>query len=552
MKYLVAVSIGPVQEYIAAARRCRDLWYGSQLLSEISKAAARRLQEWNADLIFPSPQNDADLREKSGFTVANKLLAVVESSQVEALLDEVRSATAARLHRAAILESMRMRGLSINVPVYWRQLQGMIEFYSAWTPLGEDYSVARNRVEELLAARKVLRDFQYFEGEAGKYKSSLDGARESVIEKRSNRLFESNLKDNEYLDAIGVVKRFGGGNPRFDSTVDVAAMPFVKGCQRGNENRKAAFQQYKMFLGKHNLSSETYSLLYEHESRQLFEENEAATRELKEFRAILGKPNPPYYALLLGDGDRMGEAISGLKTPEAHKEFSAALSGFAGAARTMIDTDYEGCSIYCGGDDVLALLPLHTALECAAAVNQLFRAQLLSKGYDVTFSAGIVVAHALDPLNEVREWAAGAERTAKSEGGRNAVCISVYPRSGSPIGLYGRWHEMVGAPSEKGPLLTRMVSLYAADQNGIPRGLGYELRDLVERLKGWTEMDALLPQLVLSVAEKKECSIEARELIKEYAVGRDSIERLYKSMMVARWFARAKREAKGDGTNDNN
>ena len=41
MSDLLAISIGPVQDFISAARKTRDLWFGSHLLSEISKAAAR-------------------------------------------------------------------------------------------------------------------------------------------------------------------------------------------------------------------------------------------------------------------------------------------------------------------------------------------------------------------------------------------------------------------------------------------------------------------------------------------------------------------------------
>ena len=41
MRHLLGIHIGPVQEFIAAARRSRDLWFGSWLLSELSKAAAR-------------------------------------------------------------------------------------------------------------------------------------------------------------------------------------------------------------------------------------------------------------------------------------------------------------------------------------------------------------------------------------------------------------------------------------------------------------------------------------------------------------------------------
>ena len=36
MKYLFVCSIGPVQDFIATARKSRDLWFGSWLLSELS------------------------------------------------------------------------------------------------------------------------------------------------------------------------------------------------------------------------------------------------------------------------------------------------------------------------------------------------------------------------------------------------------------------------------------------------------------------------------------------------------------------------------------
>ena len=40
MTHLLRIHIGPVQEFIATARRSRDLWFGSWLLSELSKASA--------------------------------------------------------------------------------------------------------------------------------------------------------------------------------------------------------------------------------------------------------------------------------------------------------------------------------------------------------------------------------------------------------------------------------------------------------------------------------------------------------------------------------
>lgn len=542
MTYLVAISIGPVQEFIAAARRCRDLWYGSRLLSEISKAAALKLkQQHGATLIFPAPEHDEDLEENSDFTVVNKLLASVDSTDIGGLLEDVRRAARSRLKGLADLSKTNLRGTTLDEGLYQRQLSGFVEFYSAWAPLTDDYRVCRNRVEELLAARKHLRDFRAYQGEEGKRKSSLDGGRESVIERRSKRLWASNLKDNEYLDAIGIVKRFGDfgqRNPRFDSTVDVAAAPFVKACKNGSEERRSAFRRFQRLVVSKGLMPETCSLLYEHESRQLFDEDKSAAGELKEIRATLGAPIPPYYALLVGDGDRMGRAISDLREAADHRRFSQALSGFADEARKKIEY-FEGCPIYCGGDDVMALVPLHTAIPCAQAISDLFQESLGEHG--VTFSAGLAVAHALEPLNEVLDWAREAERTAKEKGGRNALCVSVHPRSGAPITIYGKWSVMAGSEG----LLTELVALDVGDSKAMPRGLGYELRELVDRLEDWDDVNLPLRELVLAVAKKKECSAKARQLIDDHSRDRSSIKHLYQSMMVARWFARAEREANG-------
>ena len=69
-KKLLLISIGPVQEFIASARKLRDLWFGSYLLSERSKTVARTLQELGAELIFPFAPDDADLKPGSELNVA--------------------------------------------------------------------------------------------------------------------------------------------------------------------------------------------------------------------------------------------------------------------------------------------------------------------------------------------------------------------------------------------------------------------------------------------------------------------------------------------------
>lgn len=517
MKYLLSMAVGPVQDFIAAARRCRDLWYGSRLLSDVSKAAARSLTEDGAELIFPAP---------GSVTVANKLLAVVETDEIREVADRASQAARAQLTQAA--DILPISKLDINEERFNRQLETILEVYAAWTPYLE-YGESRERVELLAAGRKALRSFAGYQGDAGVAKSSLDGIRENVIEANHGNV---HVRENECLDAIGVVKRFGGGYAGFDSTLDVAAVPYVRGREA---HRPAIMRDYAQCLRKHGLQRGTYSLLYRHESRQLFDLSEEDESEIEEIRKKLRDPRPPYYAFLLGDGDRMGKAIGDIHEETEHRQFSSRLSEFAVEAHRLIEKDYDGCAIYCGGDDVMALLPLDQALECAAAVNKKFGE--VRKG--VTFSAGLVVAHALEPLSEVREWAKRAEHTAKdpSHGNRKALCVSVYPRSGAPESVYGKWDET-------GKLLGDIIGLYLDGK--LSFGLAHEFRDLLERTRRSPELEDVIVSMAKSIAARKDEDQGARELL-DQVEDRKGLERLCRAMLVARPFARAKKEAAWTG-----
>ena len=92
--WLLQISVGPVQEFIAAARRTRDLWFGSFMLSEISKAAAKALKDAEAELIFPEP--NGDLSPESNLNVANVILARASGD------DQAMNALAERAREAAI------------------------------------------------------------------------------------------------------------------------------------------------------------------------------------------------------------------------------------------------------------------------------------------------------------------------------------------------------------------------------------------------------------------------------------------------------------------
>ena len=96
-EHLLAIHIGPVQEFIAAARRTADLWAGSQLLLEVVGAAAATFDD--ADRIFPrNPEGGG----------ANRILTFVSDDPAAALH---KAQTAARNH---LIQSWRTYTARLN------------------------------------------------------------------------------------------------------------------------------------------------------------------------------------------------------------------------------------------------------------------------------------------------------------------------------------------------------------------------------------------------------------------------------------------------------
>lgn len=237
-------------------------------------------------------------------------------------------------------------------------------------------------------------------------------------------------------------------------------------------------------------------------------------------------PEESYYAVLAMDGDDMGQWVSGAKAaplvnslaeqaadyikqhwpkhsaglPEAanvkrplspgyHAALSEALSNFSLYCAGPIVRAFGGQLIYCGGDDVLALLPARKSLECAHALQLAFRGlhpdspaahapasvkdvllhlfdfpapgfircktesgaksslkpnwPLLVMGPAATVSAGIAIGHVHSPMQDTIQAAREAERTAKKITGKGAFCLTVLKRSGESVSFSARWEHPV-------------------------------------------------------------------------------------------------------------
>ncbi len=568
MERLLAIALGPVQEFIATARRTRDLFAGSRLLSEAAACAAKTLAEevGAENLIFPAPEDEAGLERLAEAGIPNVLLVrVPEGKDPEALGEAaLRAAKNCLLARAEEVFTPRKEHLLWEEAL--AQVRDLLEGYYAYLPLKGDYPGARERLMALLAARKNTRDFAPVAWGGPAYKSSLDGARESVLrlpQEGADRLrVRLGLRPGEYLSGPDLLKRWWQTEHGFLSTTHVAALPFWEGVRRaGLEGAlRKALEDLGRLVGEEARARTHHPALREtpfgewdvrllYESR--LEEFPALAEDpgrLEEARDRLGKlwrelsrggvkaPPGAYYALLHADGDRMGETLDRLKSPEEHRRFSNALAlEFAARVKGIVEA-HGGALVYSGGDDVLALLPLHKALMAARALAERFlrvMAPFGQGGQAPSLSVGLAVVHHLEPLQDALDLARKAEKCAKEEEPkRNALCVAYSPRSGSERMARGRWDES--------PPLTRRLLRHAdlLRAGEVPSKAAYELWALTQEAKGALSHEALVAE-ALRILGRKEMKRAHREELGAWLRTGEDVRRLAEELLLARPFAEA-------------
>jgi CRISPR-associated protein Cmr2 len=586
--YLMAISIGPVQDFIASARRLRDLWFGSYLLSELAKKGAHSLYLQHAELIFPNIDNaQIDLAVGSEMKVPNKLLAKITSGTPRNVFQTVKSDILSFWKDDLAMKTLDKKDLDrVNINLFKEQMDDFLEIYGAWVPVNDDYKTSRKRVEQILSARKTIRIFNQpipvQTGKGGLPKSSLDGIRESVLSDHQRMQGKRGLKDGEELDAVGWVKRYGQQlgqdekSPVFESLSDLAADPFLRGAMKkpdaeqsmrtlidtinsaGIKIDRVADREHRRPLS--NLSPRIlYPFSLKKELEEIDLDSNTVTDIVKKVRivhAISGmKQGPlPYTAILLGDGDAMGQTINNLDAIEPHRRLSGELDRFARACRAIVEKHY-GSLIYSGGDDVLAFVPLDQAIECADALRQQFSSCMhqLTKDADAspTLSIGIAIVHHLRPMNLSLDLARRAERRAKSVKGKNALAVILDKRSGAPLYIADSW---------KNDIAQRLINWAQFHQEDlIPDKFGYQLRHLAHEFGqdgalAWTADglpdNALAYEFVRVLKRKRsgqgkhELKHEQLEHILHTARYSGNLKHLADELVLSRIIADAKNQAK--------
>lgn len=532
--HVLILTLGPVQDFIETARRTRDLWFGSWLLSELSKATAEAIARvvGAEALVFPGVAQPSDLGPATSTLVTNKIVVRVPDGQDPAAIARLgEDGLRRRLRRMCDDAFDKIQPLEphhFDRPTAAAQVDDLIEL--AWVSApetGGGYAAARRRAESLLAGRKHTRLWNPVAWGKEVPKSSMDGERESVLHED---LFDQVGKEKgpsvdevrrrygvsktERLCGVGLLKRHGTRpnslyTHRFLSTGHLAAWPLYERVKKSppDAELQQAWERYLRDLaaGGVKLAEQEIvqgpgwnmpvfdrmdgSLLFEGRLPDLFEEVadagkakeglQRARRALADFLKKLGVSTPlPYYAILVADGDRMGKAIERQDSFEKHRNLSQQLARFAGSVRTIVENKFGGELVYSGGDDVLAFVPLHRAVECARQLAETFQRHLSDfpvneQGETPTLSAGIGISHFMDPLRGALELAREAEKVAKRE--RNSLAIIVDKRSGSRVEVAGVW----GTLDRR---LKDYVSLHRGDD--VPDGAAYELQELGRLLTG--------------------------------------------------------------------
>ncbi len=177
---LLVFSIGPVQEFIAAARRTQDLWMGSYLLSYLTWAALQSVAEtYGPDVVvFPSLRGQplcdrwlqgqgVSVKKPDGddlalATLPNKFVALLPESEAKSAAEKAKQAVRDEWRRLtdavlAALSNGVMPADAVTRQMWQEQVKCQLEIYWAVLPwAGENESEGKKRAEAVKSLYESL------------------------------------------------------------------------------------------------------------------------------------------------------------------------------------------------------------------------------------------------------------------------------------------------------------------------------------------------------------------------------------------------------------
>lgn len=491
-------ALGPVQGFVAQARRTRDLWSGSFLLSYLAGCAMNAVEKCpGGEIIVPEVRNDLlfNCINSEGKSKAPAIGSL--PNWFEAKADNPKKA--ANAAEKAINDSWKNIADTVwkeflrdfkdcSTETIWnRQVPNFWEIN--WT-IGQEYALNHRKnwrthhpPVEGGDHCTMMGDWQELSG----YVRSKESKQQDDFWRKIQSIpgiGKLNLRDGERLCAIALIKRlFPNPNismkaikwevkaENWPSTLYIAAIPWLEKVAVMDSKRAEAYGQAVINaapgakrrglsekieslsnLGAHkflNVDGNFYfektledcqrtPLKDESEIREECKKNPVRQQLKSQLRELYDIRTPvPFYTILLMDGDKIGDLIQN----NGSDKVSKALAIFT---RQVEDTVriHDGITIYAGGDDVLAMLPLPKALNCALDLSERFENSFEKDG-PATISAGLVFSHYQVPLGAVLSEAhLILNKVAKEENGRGSLAVSVLKNSGKYCQWAATWESL--------------------------------------------------------------------------------------------------------------
>ncbi|MEF3191400.1 MAG: type III-B CRISPR-associated protein Cas10/Cmr2 [Campylobacterales bacterium] len=534
-------TLGPVQGFVWQARRTRDFWAGSFLLSYLSGIAMFATRKRGGEIIFPVPQQqfldaiELGSGQPTHGDVPNRFKAEVpdhfDPTVVVADLKQVWKALAEQVWLADLAP---LSPSETTRQIWERQIDHFWEI--SWA-IGDDPNQT-----DLLDRRKNWRT-HCPPPEPGLKCSIMEGWQElSGVEQAQHKQqkefwkkvrgskadFDLDIKEGEHLCAIAFVKRRFARifkeficqldgykvhgwelNPNVPSVALIAATPWLAkaattdaqatreliDASHALSDKGAALVNLRLLVEakqKTGLPASFLRLdgttLFETilENKRLFDETKAQTMKqiLKRLSKTIGTPSP-FYAVLQMDGDNFGVHMS---NPAKQHVISKSLNRFIASVSDIVDR-HSGFLIYAGGEDVQAILPLETALSCALELRTSFEEAMREggareAGVDGTISAGVLFAHIKTPLHLVLSKAFDLlYDVAKEQGGRDALAVAIL----KPGGISATWTQPWAIAIDKGVIALEKLAISFRtqnEQNEMSSGFFFRIREIMDRFEG--------------------------------------------------------------------
>lgn len=530
----LSFKLGPVQDFIEASRSLRDLFTSSWILSHLAFAAMKPVLEscGPTAFIYPAlrglPMTDAWLREQGVDvpapderelirpSIPHRFLAVVPSRALESLKKEVaESAQAAWIELAEQIRHSLKKKWDREFPGWDRLWDAQIRCFWDFRTAGFVHADARERIDSLLGEGAVERFNKISEMRSGSTADSAQPGQWQNLVTLSAMLMDSSTT----IRHIPAYRAEGEVPPKctlfgtFEQMGPARLSESDRFWKHVNENE-----------GKDRLSAP--ALVKRYALREDIRFPDTGTVAGRYRSGTDPRKRSRYYAVLMMDGDRMGEWLSGGLSPKVgeviheklaawlaahgsgealelrrpvspalHMAISGALNEFAVRLVLEIVGRHQGEVVYSGGDDVLAILPVHTCLQCAQELREAFASDEVL-GERATASAGLVIAHYKEDLRLVLHEAREAEKAAK-RGGRDRIHVVAMKRSGGMTHGTCNWD-----------FIEHFVRLFEIFGQGLTDRWTYQMQRQMDVLEGLPE-EAFLLELERQLSRGEARAVQA-------------------------------------------